>query len=87
MTYVVRAWWDRPGEAEPGEDDLGQGWARCRETVTTDDAEVVARYLKGHLEAQGADVDELDLAGNVVGRFTGERTIAGWIMSLAPKAP
>lgn len=87
MTYRVHTWWDRPGEAQPGEDDLGQGWARLGETVSFEDAYDVARYIKGHPEAEGADVDELDLAGDVIGRFIGERTLAGWIMSLGPKAP
>lgn len=87
MVYRVNSWWDRPGAAQPGEDDLGQGWARCRETVDFDDADDVASYLKGHPDAEGADVDELDLAGLVVARYVAERTIAGWIMSTGPDSP
>ena len=81
MSYRVRAWWDRPGQAETGEDDLGEGWARCRETATLLDAHEVAAYLKGHPDAEGADVDELDEAGLVVSRHVAERTILGWLIS------
>lgn len=81
MTYRVRAWWDRPGQAGPGEHDLGEGWARCWETATLSDAQVVARFLKRHPDAEGADVDELDDDGQVVGRYVAERTILGWLVS------
>jgi hypothetical protein len=85
-SYRVHTWWDRPGEARPGEDDLGQGWARCGETVWFHDADAVASYIKGHPEAEGAEVDELDPAGHIVGqRFMAEHTIAGWIMSFRPE--
>lgn len=81
MSYRVHVWWDRPGDPEPGEEDLGQGWARLHERVTLPCASAVATYLKGHPEAEGVNVEEIDEDEQVINRHVGERTILGWLVS------
>jgi len=81
VVYRVVAWWDRPGAAALGEVDLGQGWARCKETVDLPDAPSVSAYLKSHPDAEGADVYEIATDGAVVSTHVGERTLLGWLMS------
>lgn len=45
------------------------------------DASGVAEYLKGHADAEGAEVDEIDQFERVLNRHVGERTILGWVVS------
>jgi len=81
--YRIRAWWDRPGIAQPGEDDLGEGWCRIYDVAVVQSADAVAAYLKGHPDAENATVDQLDFCegpGEVVGSHWAERTILGWVI-------
>ena len=82
-TYRVQAWWDRPGEAQPGETDLGEGWCRVYDTATLVGSEAVAAYLKGHPDAENAEMHEVVIQEGLevlVVPHWGERTIAGWLV-------
>ena len=84
-TYRVHAWWDRPGEAQPGETDLGQGWCRLYDTATLEGAEAVAAYLRGHPNAENAAMHEVVIREGLevlVGPHWAEKTIAGWLVGL-----
>lgn len=81
MTYEVRVWWDRPGEVREGDEDLGDGWVRCHQSMTLPDAAAVAEYLKGHPDAQSAQVWQVDLSGHADQGHLAERTILGWLIS------
>jgi len=82
-TYRIRTWWDRPGVAQPGEDDLGEGWCRVYDTAVVEGAEAVVAQLKNHSDAENATVEEVEVQDGlhvVVGTHWAERTILGWLI-------
>ena len=84
-TYRVHAWWDRPGEAQLGETDLGEGWCRVYDTATLEGPEAVAAYLRGHPDAENGSVHEVVIREGLevlVAPHWAERTIAGWLVGL-----
>ncbi len=82
-TYRICAWWDLPGIAQPGEDDLGEGWCRVYDTAVVKSADAVAAYLRGHPDAENATVDEIethDGQESLIGTHWAQRTILGWLI-------
>ena len=82
-TYRIRACWDRPGIAQRGGEDLGEGWCRVYDTAVVEGPHAVAAYLKGHPDAESASVNEVEVRNGrevIVSTHLAERTILGWLI-------
>lgn len=84
--YRVIAWWTHLGEPLPGGVQLPDGWARSFDVATFAEPDDVASFLRSHPDAWNADVVTFETSHGdrePTCRNAAEKTIAGWIMSMA----